>query len=307
MSTAFLFPGQGSQYPGMAREFAEIYPKFAEIFVTAKEILGFDLKDACYNGTPEELSKTIIAQPAIMAASIICCEAAKARGLNFTAVAGHSLGEYAAMVVSGMLTLEDGFKVIKARAEAMEKASRIKPGAMAAVVGITSDEVESICTTLNDYVVPVNYNSPTQTVIAGTIEGIDRAVEKFTKEGAKVIRLNVSAAFHSKLMQSAADDFMHEIRNVKFKTPKCKFYSNIYGGELHNFEHMPELLAKHMVSPVLFTSELETLYGDGYETFVECGPGKVLTGLVKKTIKGANAYNVENTETLQHVLNVIEE
>ncbi|MDN5378177.1 MAG: [acyl-carrier-protein] S-malonyltransferase [Clostridiales bacterium] len=299
MSMVFLFSGQGSQYPGMGKDLIESFPHLSRIFNTASDILGFNLKEKCFEGSAEELSKTIIAQPAIMATSIAAFEAAIIKGLSPVAVAGHSLGEYAAMVASEILTLEDGFVVIKARAEAMQRAAEENPGAMCAVLGRTESEVEEICSKIDDYVVPVNYNSPAQTVIAGTVKGIEKAEEEFAKIGAKTVRLNVSAAFHSKLMQSAADEFYEKIKDIKFHKPNVKFYSNVLGDELTDFSDMPSLLAKHMVSPVRFTSELQKLSESGASAFIECGPGKVLTGLVKKTLKGAEAFNIEDCASLE--------
>ena len=299
MKPVFLFSGQGSQSPGMGKELCEAFPSLNRIFDTAGNVLGFDLKDKCLNASETELAETSVSQPAIMAVSLLALESAKEKGIFPNAVAGHSLGEYAAMVASGMLTLEDGFRVIKARAAAMQKAAEQNPGAMCAVLGKTAQEIEEICAKASGYVVPVNYNSPTQTVIAGTISGIDEALPLFAEAGAKTIRLNVTAAFHSKLMQSAADEFYEAVKDVPFSAPNMKFFSNVYGDELHDFTDMPSLLARHMVSPVRFTSELEKLSALGFTDYIECGPGKVLTGLVKKTFKGVNALNIENPATLE--------
>ena len=297
--TVFLFSGQGSQYIGMGKELFEQFPSAKNIFETAEKVLGFDLAEICFNGTDEVLSKTIYAQPAIMATSLCAFEAAKEKGLSASAVAGHSLGEYAAMTAAGMLSVEDAFKVIKARSEAMQKASENSSGAMCAILGLSAEEVEEVCSGIDGYVLPVNYNSTAQTVIAGETEAIDKAIAAFTEKKAKAIKLNVSSAFHSKLMQGAADEFYQAIKDVKFSAPQLDFYSNVTGDILTDFSDMPSYLAKHIVSPVRFTSELNALSENGYENFIELGPNKVLTGLVKKTLKGANSLNIENTATLE--------
>ena len=300
--TIALFSGQGSQYEGMGKDIAEAMPELMEVYAAGSDILGCDLKSICFDAPLDELSQTINSQPAIMATSIVCLKAAQSRGFTFDGVAGHSLGEYAAMYASGMISLEDAFRLIKARAAAMEEATASAEGAMAAVMKIAPEEVERVCSEAEGYVTAVNYNSPAQTVIAGTPEGIAEVSEIFTEMKARVIPLNVAGAFHSKLMQPAADKFYETAKTIVFKAPQMKYYSNLTGGELTDFSDMASLLAKHIVSPVRFTSELAAMQEAGADRFVEFGPGRTLTGLVKKTLKDVTAVNVEDLETLEGAL-----
>lgn len=297
--TISLFSGQGSQYPGMGKDIAEASPSLSGIFDTGSEILGRDLKAICFDSTPEELAKTINAQPAIMAVSLLCLNAAVEKGYTYDGVAGHSLGEYAAMAASEMISLEDAFRLIKARSEAMDEAARSQKGAMAAVMKIAPEKVAEVCDNAKEYAAAVNYNSPMQTVVAGTPEGIAEVSAVFTEMGARVVTLNVAGAFHSKLMQSAADKFYETAKTITFRTPNVKYYSNVTGDILTDFSGMAELLAKHIVSPVRFTSELDAMSKAGADKFVEFGPGKTLTGLVKKTLSGVKAANCENLKTLE--------
>lgn len=254
----------------------------------------------------EELSQTRVSQPAIFTVSLLALAAAEEKGIEFQGVAGHSLGEYAAMVASGVLTLEEGYTAIKHRAIAMDKAAKANPGAMAAVIGLSAEKVTEICEKIKnegDYVQAVNFNSPVQTVIAGTKEGIEKASQLAKEEGARrALPLAVSAAFHSELMKPAAEEFKEAVKDMDFKKAKVKFYSNVIGKELTDFSDMPSLMARHICSPVRFTEELNAMKNDGFDCYVELGPGKVLTGLVGKTLKEVRAVNIENAETLAAAL-----
>lgn len=295
---AVLFAGQGSQYTGMGAELISEIPSLKRVFECGSDILGYDLENLCLNATAEELAKTENSQPAIFAVSVIAFEAIKEIGVTPDMVAGHSLGEYAAMVASGMLSLESGFEVIKARAAAMGKCAQNQDGAMCAIIGLSADEVEAVCRETDGYVLPVNYNSTPQTVIAGERSAVEAAAEKFKEMGKRAMFLAVSAAFHSKLMQPAADEFKAAITSVKFNSPSVPFYSNLIGERLTDFSDMPAYLASHLVSPVLFTKELNAIKNAGAERFIECGPGRVLTGLVNKTLSDVTALNVENAAGL---------
>lgn len=293
---AFLFAGQGSQYVGMGKTLLEANPEFEYLYNTASEILGKDMKNICFNSEDTELAKTINSQPAIMLTSLLCFEVAKKNGITFDAVAGHSLGEYASMIASGMLSLEDGFKVIKARAEAMDKANG---GLMYAILKVSVEDIAKVCHDTDGYVVPVNYNSPVQTVIAGEDNAVLKAVETLTSMKARCVKLNVSSAFHSDIMKPCAEEFYNSIKDIEFKNPTIKYYSNLLGKELNDFDDMPSLLKEHMISPVLFTNELNSMFNDDFDTFIELGPNKVLSGLVKKTLKGITVLNIEDITSLK--------
>lgn len=302
MKKAFLFSGQGSQYQGMGLDLAEKFTPAKEILECGSDILGFDLKDKLANSTAEELAQTRLSQPAIFTASLLSLCAARENGLDCEAVAGHSLGEYAAMYASGMLTLEDAFKAIKLRSEAMAKAAENSTGAMAAIIGADNETIDKICAEVNGFLAPANYNSPVQTVIAGEQAAVDEAIAKFTEMGKRSVKLAVSAAFHTKMMKSAADEFKEEIKNFTFSAPKCDFYANLYGKKLEDFSDMPSYLAAHICSPVKFVDELNAMQSAGIDTFIELGPNKVLTGLVRKTLKGVVFANIENLESLEKAL-----
>lgn len=302
MKTVFLFSGQGSQYPGMGAELAEKYSAAKTILECGSDIMGFDVLKKLNDSTPEELAQTRLSQPAIFTTSLIALTAACENGIGNCAVAGHSLGEYAAMYASGMLTLEDAYKAIKLRSEAMAKAAESTGGAMAAVIGCDNETIDKVCAETDGFVAPANYNSPVQTVIAGESAAIDAAVAKFGELGKRCVKLAVSAAFHTKLMQSAADEFKAAVSGFTFNKPNCDFYANLYGKKLDDFSDMPSYLAAHICSPVKFVDELNAMNEAGIDAYVELGPNKVLTGLVKKTFRGANAVNIENNDTLEKAL-----
>ena len=302
MKTVFLFSGQGSQTPGMAVELTHASKAAKEVFDCASDVLHFDLLDKCASGAPEDLAVTTVAQPAIMATSLAALACVRERGIEAEGVAGHSLGEYAAMVASGMISMENGFKLIEKRAAAMGKCAETSGGMMAAIMGLPADEIGKICAEVAEKtgrsVLPVNYNSTAQTVIAGENEAVKAACEAFVSMGKKAVPLKVASAFHSRLMQPAADEFYEAAKSFSFDAPSIEFYSNLTGGKLTDFSDMPSYLARHIVSPVRFTDELAAMQAAGYERYIELGPGKTLAGLVKRTLSGVTIFNVENQKTL---------
>lgn len=302
MKKSFLFSGQGSQYPAMGAELAERYSACGRILECGSDIMGFDLLKKLNGSTAEELAQTVLSQPAIFTVSLLALTAARENGIENDCVAGHSLGEYAAMYASGMLELEDAFKAIKLRAESMSRAAANAKGAMAAVIGCDNASLEDVCRNVHGFCAPANYNSPVQTVIAGEEQAVDEAVKVLADMGKRSVRLAVSAAFHTKLMQPAADEFKEQIKDMVFKAPDCDFYSNLLGGRLDDFSNMPDYLARHICSPVKFVDELNAMRDAGIEAFIELGPNHVLTGLVKKTLRGATAVNIENNESMQKAL-----
>lgn len=305
MKKAFLFSGQGSQYPAMGVELAEKYSACGRILECGSDVMGFDLLKKLADSTEEELAQTRLSQPAIFTVSLLALTAARENGIENDCVAGHSLGEYAAMYASGMLELEDAFKAIKLRAESMSKAAANAKGAMAAVINCENAAIEEVCGNVHGFCAPANYNSPVQTVIAGEEQAIEEAMKAFSDMGKRSVKLAVSAAFHTKLMKPAADEFKEGIKDMVFKAPNCDFYSNLLGGKLDDFSDMPDYLARHICSPVKFVDELNAMREAGIETFIELGPNHVLTGLVRKTLRGTTAVNIENNETMQKALSAV--
>ncbi len=297
--TAFLFSGQGSQYTGMGVELANISAGAREVFRVGSEILGFDLLKTFSEADDKTLSQTSVAQPGIFAVSLAALAAAEEAGLQPQGVAGHSLGEYAALVCAKSLTIEEGFLVIQARAAAMQHAAEQQSGSMYAILGTDAKTIETVCERVDGYVLAVNYNSPKQTVIAGETRAVEQAVKELSGIARRCVPLKVSSAFHSKLMQPAAEEFAKALQTVQFQPPKLAFYSNLTGKRLSESADIKADLCAHLVSPVRFVDELGAMQQDGFNTFVELGPGKVLTGLVQKTLQNVRTAHIENQATLE--------
>ncbi len=280
---AFVFPGQGAQFVGMGKDLYENNPVAKEMFDKANEILGFNITDLMFNGTDEDLRQTKVTQPAIFLHSVIL---AKTMGDDFNPdmVAGHSLGEFSALVAAGALSFEDGLRLVSARAQAMQKACEKTPSTMAAVLALPDAKVEELCASVTEgVVVPANYNCPGQIVISGSIEGIDAACAKMLEAGAKrALKLKVGGAFHSPLMEPARAELADAIAHTDFHAPKCPVYQNVNAEPQTDPEEIKKNLIAQLTAPVRWTQSVQNMIAAGADTFIEVGPGAVLQGLVKK-------------------------
>ena len=282
---AYVFPGQGAQFVGMGKDLYENNAEIREMFEKANEILGFRITDLMFEGTEEDLRQTKVTQPVIFLHSVAL---AKSLGDEFKPdmVAGHSLGEFSALVASGALSFEEGLKLVSKRAHAMQKACEKQPSTMAAVLALPDAKVEEICAGIDEVVAPANYNCPGQVVISGSIEGIDKACEQLLAAGAKrALKLKVGGAFHSPLMQPAQEELTEAIEAAKFETPKCPVYQNVDGKPHTDPEEIKANLIKQLTGAVRWTQDVEAMIADGADEFIELGPGNVLQGLVKKINK----------------------
>lgn len=292
---AYVFPGQGAQFVGMGKDLYDNSLVARELFEKANEILGFRITDLMFNGTDEDLRQTKVTQPAIFLHSVLL---AKTLGDSFKPdmVAGHSLGEFSALVAGGALSFEDGLILVSKRALAMQKACEAKPSTMAAIVGLEDEIVEKICGEINEVVVPANYNCPGQLVISGSVEGIDLACEKLTAAGAKrALKLSVGGAFHSPLMEPARAELAEAINSATFATPCCPVYQNVNAVPVTNPEEIKRNLIAQLTAPVRWNQTVKNMIADGCTSFTEVGPGQVLQGLVKKVNQsmitaGINTY-----------------
>lgn len=281
---AHVFPGQGSQFSGMGKDLFENSAKARELFQKANEILGFDIAAIMFEGTEDELKQTSVTQPAIFLHSVI--DALVNDYGKPDAVAGHSLGEFSALVAAGVLSFEDGLNLVKVRAEAMQNACNEQASGMAAVLGMDDSIVEQICASIeNEVVVPANYNTIGQIVISGSEKGIDLAIEKLKEAGARrALKLNVNGAFHSPLMKSAEEALAIQINKTHFSTPICPVYQNVDAQHSVDVETIKKNLLKQLTAPVKWTQTIQNMSKNGIQEFEEIGPGKVLTGLIKKIV-----------------------
>jgi [acyl-carrier-protein] S-malonyltransferase len=279
---AYVFPGQGSQFSGMGKDLFESNAKAKALFQSANDILGFDICNIMFNGTDEELKQTKVTQPAIFIHSVVMAKVAET--FNPQMVAGHSLGEFSALVANGTLTFEDGLKLVYQRALAMQKACELAPSTMAAVLALADDKVEEICASITDeVVVAANYNCPGQLVISGSLKGIEKACELMKAAGAKrALVLPVGGAFHSPLMEPARVELEAAIMATQFSTPTCAVYQNVNAQAATDVAIIKQNLVAQLTAPVRWTQSVQQMVKDGATHFVECGPGKVLQGLVKK-------------------------
>ncbi|WP_456459385.1 ACP S-malonyltransferase [Reichenbachiella sp.] len=288
---AYVFPGQGAQFTGMGKDLYENSSKAKTLFDSANQILGFDITKIMFEGTADELKETKVTQPAVFIHSVV--SALINDDFKPDMVAGHSLGEFSALVANRTLTFEDGLKLVSQRAQAMQKACELNPSTMAAILGLEDEKVEEICAVIDDVVVAANYNCPGQLVISGSNAGIELACEKMKEAGAKrALPLPVGGAFHSPLMEPAREQLAAAIEATTFSEPICPVYQNVDAKAHSSVEEIKANLIAQLTAPVRWTQSVQQMVADGATEFVECGPGKVLQGLVKKIHREAEVSGI---------------
>ena len=303
MKIGIMFSGQGAQYPGMMQDLYDSEPTAKEVFDQADAVLGRAISKLCFEGTQEELNLTHNTQPCMLAGDLAAAMALKAHGVVADAVAGFSLGEYAALAYTDVISVDEAFRIIQIRADAMQEAVAPGDGAMAAFIGATAAQVEDICAKVTaGYVVAANYNSPVQTVVSGAAAGVDEACELAATEGLNCKKLAVSAPFHCALMEPAAKRLEEEFKSVTFADPSVPVYMNVDGRPVTDGAVVAALLVRQAMSPVRWVQTLENMRADGIDTFIECGAGKTLAGLAKKTLKDVTILRVENISRLHSTL-----
>ncbi len=288
----YVFPGQGAQFVGMGKDLYDNSPEAKALFEKANEILGFSITNIMFGGTDEELKQTKVTQPAIFLHSVLL---AKTMGAAFQPdmVAGHSLGEFSALVAVDALSFEDGLLLVSKRALAMQKACEVEPSTMAAILGVDDAVVEQVCAEIEEVVVPANYNCPGQLVISGSIEGVDKACIRLTELGAKrALRLNVGGAFHSPLMEPARTELAKAINSTEFKTPICPVYQNVNAFPVSDPAEIKANLIAQLTAPVRWTQTVVNMLADGADSFTEVGPGSALQGMIKKVDRAVQTSGI---------------
>ena len=307
MKRAFLFPGQGAQVVGMGKDIYEKYEEAKKVYDEASNISGLDVKKLCFEGPEEELNKTENTQIAILTTSLAILEVLKANGITADMATGLSLGEYGALIYAGIISFEDGIKLIQKRGYYMGNLLPDEKFSMAAIIGLDSKKIEEVCREIakeNKFIVVANYNCSVQTVISGEEDAIDKAMEKLKEMGAKrAIKLNTSGPFHTIKLEKAKEAYEKELENIKFHmNNEIKVIKNLDGNYYHENDNIKEILANHIISPVRFDKAIKLMEEEQVEEYLEIGPGKTLTGFVKKENKKANTYNINNVESLEKYL-----